>query len=298
MPSTSVLPSFDGLRVLSFESRRASEVASLITTYGGRPLVAPALREVTIDSNVEALSFANRLVNGDFDVVVLLTGVGTRELLKVAESVQPRDVLVQALSRTRVVARGPKPVAVLRELGVPAWATAAEPNTWRELLSALDERAHEQPLTGTRIALQEYGVSNEELIEALESRGAVVTRVPVYRWALPEDAGPLKVAIADAARGEVDVVIFTTGVQVVHVWQLAREMGLDEPLRKELGSTLLASIGPSTSEEMRRYGLTVDVEAAHPKFGSLIRELAEHSAELLRVKRAQASATRDPAASR
>jgi uroporphyrinogen-III synthase len=289
-------PSFNGLRVLSFESRRAQEIASLITTYGGVPLVAPALREVALESNAPALAFADRLLRQEFDITVFLTGVGTRELLRAAESVHPREALIQALSRTRVVARGPKPLAVLRELGVPVWATAAEPNTWRELLAALDQKTGEQSLQGARIAVQEYGVVNEELVEGLERRGASVTRVPVYRWALPDDVGPLKAAIAAAAHGDIDIVVFTTGVQLVHVSQLAREMGVDEALRLELGRALVASIGPTTSEEIRRQGLPVDFEAAHPKFGSLVRELAEGACDLLRAKRARAG-SHDPSAS-
>ena len=34
--------SFEGLRVLSLESRRANEMVKLIRTYGGEPFVVPA----------------------------------------------------------------------------------------------------------------------------------------------------------------------------------------------------------------------------------------------------------------
>src|SRR6185295_3287953 len=133
------------------------------------------------------------------------------------------DAFTQALGRTRVVVRGPKPLAVLREIGVPVWVAAPEPNTWRELLGALDAKAAEQPLKGARVAVQEYGVSNVELLDALRERGAQVMRVPVYQWALPEDVGPLQAAVAALARGDIDVALFTTSMQVVHLWQIARD---------------------------------------------------------------------------
>lgn len=285
MSTPQATPSFDGLRVLSFESRRANEVAALITTYGGEPLLAPALREVPLESNAEALDFAARLVRDEFDVTIFLTGVGARELMAVAERLHPRDELIAALSRTKVVVRGPKPLAVLRDLNVPVWTMAPEPNTWRELLAAIEAKSAERPLRGARVAVQEYGVSNRELIDALEERGAALTRVPVYRWALPDDLGPLKAAVLLMARGEIDVVVFTTGVQLVHVWQIVTEMQLEAAVRRELARAVVASIGPTTSDELRRHGLSVDLEAAHPKFGSLIRELAEQSAALLRAKR-------------
>jgi len=270
---------------LSFESRRANEVETLIRTYGGLASVVPALREVALESNVPALDFVTRLMQDEFDITIFLTGVGTRELFTIAQQAHSRDAVIAALSRTKVVVRGPKPLAVLRELRVPVWAIAAEPNTWRELLAAIEAKSAERPIRGARVAVQEYGVSNEEMMNALRDAGAIVTPVPVYRWALPEDVGPLKAAIAATARGEIDVVIFTTGVQLVHVWRIAQEIHIEDELRRELSRAVIASIGPTTSEELRRHGLSVDFEASHPKFGSLIRELAERSAGLLRAKR-------------
>ena len=106
---------FVGLRVLALESRRAQELAKLISNYGGEPVVAPAMREVPLDSNTEALSFAEALLAGQFDMVIFLTGVGTRAVLGVAEAKHPREALIATLRRVKVVPRGPKPIAVLRE---------------------------------------------------------------------------------------------------------------------------------------------------------------------------------------
>ena len=285
MPSPPATPSFDGLRVLSFESRRAAEIATLIGTYGGTAVVAPALREVPLESNPEVLDFAARLLRGEFDLTIFLTGVGTRELMRAAQQTHPRDALIAALAATKVVARGPKPLAVLRDLQVPVWVAAPEPNTWRELLAAIDARSAEQPLAGAHVAVQEYGVSNVELLDALRQRGATVMRVPVYRWELPEDVTPLKTAVTATTRNEIDVVLFTTSVQVVHLWVIAREMGLDGELQRALSRTVIASIGPTTSDELRRHGLTPAFEASHPKIGFLVREAAERSADLLRARR-------------
>lgn len=278
-------PSFHSLRVLTFESRRATEMAALIGTYGGRAMTAPAVREVPLDSNPEALDFAARLLRGELDLIVLLTGVGTRALLTVADRAYPRADIVAALARTKIVARGPKPMAVLRELQVPAWVIVPEPNTWRELLAAIDEKTGAASLRGWRVAVQEYGVSNPELLNGLEGRGAQVTRVPVYRWALPDDVGPLRDAVTALARGEVDVVMFTTAVQIAHVLQVATDMRLDDQVRSGLGRTVVASIGPSTSGELRRRGLAPDLEPTHPKMGVLVREVAERAAALLTAKR-------------
>jgi uroporphyrinogen-III synthase len=251
-------------------------------------MVAPSMREVPLESNKEALTFAARLLAGEFDMVVFLTGVGTRALLGVVEKVHDRGEYIAALQRVRVVARGPKPVAALREIGITPAITAPEPNTWHELLRALDDAGKASPergLQGARVAVQEYGVSNPELLAGLSERGAQVTRVPVYQWALPHDLAPLRAAISAIAEGTVDVVLFTTAVQAVHLFQVAGEMKLEESVRNGLNRAIVASIGPTTSEELERRGIRADLEPSHPKMGYLVKETSEQATELLGRKR-------------
>jgi uroporphyrinogen-III synthase len=135
------------------------------------------------------------------------------------------------------------------------------------------------------VAVQEYGVSNQEFLEGLEARGARVTSVPVYRWALPEDLEPLRAAVRSVVAGSIDVAIVTTAMQVVHLFQVAETMQQAEVLREGLGRVVVASIGPTTSEELRQQRLAIDLEASHPKMGALVREAAEHATDLLRTKR-------------
>ena len=273
---------------MALESRRAPELAKLITTYGGQPIVAPAMREVPLESNKEALAFAAALLAGEVDMVIFLTGVGARALLSVVETAYKREEYVAALQRVRVVPRGPKPVAVLRELGVTPAITVPEPNTWRELLLALDDAGAskvELRLRGARVAVQEYGVSNPELLSGLRERGATVTRVPVYQWALPADCAPLQAAVKALAEGEIGAVLFTTSVQVANLFQIAAEMKLEELMRLGLSRTIVASIGPTTSEGLQRRGIRADLEPSHPKMGYLVKEASEQAGELLRRKR-------------
>jgi len=276
------------MRVLALESRRAAELSKLISTYGGEPVVAPSMREVPLESNTEALAFAKKLFAREFDAVIFLTGVGSRALLAVVETAHKREDYVAALQRVKVVARGPKPVAALREIGITPALVVPEPNTWRELLRALDESSNSPAgirLRGARVAVQEYGVSNPELIAGLNERGAHVTRVPVYQWALPEDLAPLRAAVRALADGKIDVVLFTTGVQAVHLFQVAAEMNLEEAVRSGLQRALVAAIGPTTSEELLRRGITRDLEPSHPKMGFLVKEAAERAAALVQWKR-------------
>jgi uroporphyrinogen-III synthase len=279
---------FAGLRVLSLESRRATEMAKLIETYGGAAIVAPSMREVPLETNTEAQDFTRKLLAGEFDAVILLTGVGTRALTRVAETVCPREEFVAALKKIPVVARGPKPVAALKELGIAPVVVAPEPNTWRELLAALDQNSGTMPLNAKRIALQEYGAPNVELIAGLAQRGANVTQVPVYEWALPEDVQPLRNAVIALTNAKVDVTLFTTSIQVIHLLKIAAELGKEKETVAAFQKILVGSIGPVTSEELRAHGIAIDMEPSHPKMGFLVNEVAQRSAELLAKKRAAA----------
>ncbi len=284
---------FAGLRVLSLESRRAQEMAKLIEKHGGRPLVAPSMREVPLESNTRALEFAALLMDGRVDMAVFLTGVGTRALTRVIETAYPRQQFVDALKRVAVVARGPKPAAALREMEVPVSLLVPEPNTWRELLRTLDEKTEagdQLGLRGRRVAVQEYGVSNPELLAGLEQRGASVMSVPVYEWTLPEDTARLRAAVTALAQGEIDVAMFTSSAQVQHLLKVASDMGRREQVLRAFGKVLVASIGPVTSEELARHGIGADLEPSHPKMGFLVKETAERSGALVQAKRDRASA--------
>ena len=282
MPS----PGFAGLRVLSFESRRSKEMAQLIVNHGGQAIVAPSTREVPEGPNPDELKFASLLLEGKFGAVIFLTGVGTRHLAQAIESVCLRDQFVAALSRTKVVARGPKPVAVLREFGVPVTLAVPEPNTWHEILKALDEHQQQVPLKGQLVAVQEYGIPTPDLYAGLKQRGAEVFPIHVYKWEPPEDTRPLRSAIAALGRGEIDVAMFTSSVQIHHLFQFAEQMNLREQVVRGLNSCIVASIGPTTSGTLREHGIAVDLEPSHPKMGLLVKETAERSAELLRRKKA------------
>jgi uroporphyrinogen-III synthase len=276
--------SFKGLRVLSLESRRAKEVEKLIRTYGGEAIVVPAMREVGLESNEETLTFATSVLRGEFDLVVFLTGVGVRAMLEIVQACFDREEFLEALRKVKIAARGAKPTTALRELRVPVHAISEEPSTWRELMRAINETFGES-LAGMKVAVQEYGASNPEFLAELSSRCDSLSKVPVYQWALPEDLQPLRECVLGLMNGQIDVVLFMTAVQVIHLFQVAEQMGAADQLRESLHSAVVLSIGPTTSEELTHYGIEPDFEPSRPKMGFLVNEAAQYAARLLEEKR-------------
>lgn len=261
------------IRVCSFESRRGEEMRGLIERAGGEATIAPSMKEVPLGENSPVFAILDRVLAGDFEVFIFLTGVGARALLEAAGTrIAIKDV-VAAINQTCVIIRGPKPVPVLKEAGIRIDIRAPEPNTWREILQAIDNAGLD--VAGKRIALQEYGAPSPDLVAALEARGAAVETVTVYRWSLPDDTGPLERAIDRTIAGEFDGILFTSAQQAHHVLQVADSRGLKQAWLDAACRCVVGSIGPTASETLIQLGLPPDLEPEHGKMGHLVRHFFE-----------------------
>ncbi len=275
--------SLAGLQVISFESRLQSEAAGLVEKHGGKVISAPALKEVPLVELPEAKAFFEALFSDALDALVLLTGVGTTLLIRTALKQRPRAEVLAQLGKMTLICRGPKPTAALKPFGLRAAVNVPEPSTWRELLAALDR---EHALSGRRVCVQEYGSRNEELLTGLEQRGALVSAIKLYEYALPDDTGPLKAATLRIVRGQAHVALFTSSLQIEHLLQVAHEIGLAPAVRRSLNRELVvASVGPITSEALARHGVTPDIVPGHPKLGHLVLAVARRAPALLAEKR-------------
>lgn len=266
----------EGLRVLSLESRRAKDMETLIIREGGAPFVAPSVKERAVDDDATALRFIDDLEADRFDLLICMTGVGLAFLRDTLVKHMPEERIGAALRRVTTVSRGPKPVGVLRGLSVPVHVMIPEPNTWREIVAAIAQRQER------RIAIQEYGRPNTELNAELEALGAQVTPIALYRWELPEDLRPLEEAVRRLVAGRIDVVLFTSSIQLDHLMEIARRMGLEERVSQALASrTAIGSIGPVMTDYLTARGLPPDIVPRHPKMWALVRAASEEAASVL-----------------
>jgi len=270
---------FAGLRVLSLESRRGELMEELIRRHGGVPFVAPSVKEIPFEQHEEAYQWAERLFAGDFDLIVLMTGTGLTFLRDVLAERYPLERFASALRRLTILSRGPKPVAVLHEMGVTAKIMVPEPNTWREIVPVLAARPER------RITIQEYGRANPEFISALSKLGADVSGIAIYRWTLPDEIAPLREAVRRIAARECDVVLFTTSIQLTHLLEVAAEMGSADEVRHALKADLvIGSVGPVMNSTLAECGLTPDIVPMHPKMAVLVRTAAELASPLVSRK--------------
>jgi len=272
--------SFAGLRVLSLESRRADAMEQLIRRHEGRPFVAPSVREIPFDQHEEVYRWAERLFAHEFDLLVLMTGAGLAFLRDILAEKYPVEALADALRQVTIVSRGPKPAAVLSEMGVSARILIPEPNTWREIVPVVAARPERH------ISVQEYGRANPQFISAIEALGADVSPISIYRWALPKDMAPLEEAVRRIAKRQCEVVLFTTSIQLTHLFEVAERMGCAAEVHRSLSDDMvIGSVGPVMDAALADCGIMPDVVPQHPKMAVLVRAAAEQASAILIRKR-------------
>jgi uroporphyrinogen decarboxylase len=277
MPVETSKKKFQGLRVGALESRLKAEMERLISNMGGVPFVAPSMKEVPVEEHAEVFKFWNFLDQGKIDLLILFTGVGTKTLVQILSSKIPQEKIIEKLKTVPLLVRGPKPLRVLSEFGLKPAITVSEPNTWREILKILDEKMN---LNGLNVAVQEYGESNRIFLAELVERGATLIPVSIYKAVLPDDLSPLNELINRIINKELDVLLFTNSTQVEHLVHVARLRGMAKELRSAVNDRVVASVGPTCTESLQKFGFHVDIEPERPMMGALVTQAAEESFEL------------------
>ena len=249
-------------------------MAELIRRHGGEPLVAPSMREVPLTeyrgrySTICAVS-----PQGKSTWSIFMTGVGLRTLRRPSRRMVDVSALRRRCSaRTLGCARAEAGGGVARAGAACRRGGAGAQHLARDL-AHLDAQL---PVAGRRVAVQEYGVSNQRFLHELAVRGARVCAIGIYRWELPADLEPLRAAVDMLCRGEIAVVLFTSATQVHHLFSIAADRRA--PLQQAFAAVTVASIGPVCSAALRDHGVHVDLQPAHPKMGQLVAEAARYSA--------------------
>jgi uroporphyrinogen-III synthase len=257
--------------VALLESRKSSEIAVLVHRLGGVAVTAPTVREVPRLDDVGV--FMDGLSSHRFGVTIFLTGVGVAALLDEANRRGQYATVLEALGRTTIACRGPKPLAVMKRHGLTARITTAKPHTTHELLEAMAA----VDLNGMGVLLVHYGERNDELSEALRSRGARLDEVCPYEWALPVDTSPIIAVVQDAIAGRLDAMLFTSQVQCRHLFQVAGSRGLTDALTASLNrDVVIGAVGPVCAEALRQFGVTPDVMPDAPNMVALIAALGDY----------------------
>jgi uroporphyrinogen-III synthase len=253
----------NGYRILILETREEAQFSRLLTEQGADVLQCPmfTIHDAPDPAPIEA--WIGRFIARPCDDMVLMTGEGLRRLMKVVRRIGVEPQFIAALGNARKFTRGPKPGKALREIGLEQQVTTEKPTSEGivEMLSHVD-------LRGRRVGLQLYpDKDHSTLIGAITAQGAseVDTVLPYAYDAQAADTN-IVTAIEEMAEGRIDAIALTNLGQVRRLVEVARARGCENRLRKGLGQTPIASVGPAVSDELKAQGLRTDIYPADEAF--------------------------------
>jgi uroporphyrinogen-III synthase len=251
--------------------RRAGEQTELLERRGATVVHAPTIRTHPLADEGELAASTLKALEGPLDIAVLLTALGARGWIEAAESLGLADQLTTALRGCELYVRGAKAQGAASTLGLPVtWAAPTSSSEVRDRLLARGVR-------GLRIAVQLDGAGNEPMLADLEAAGATVIGVPVYRWTMPEDTTPAVRLVRAVVDQRVDAVTFTTRTALTHLFALAEDDGMRDPLLAAFNrSTRAVCIGPICAATARELGVESVIQPARARLGSMVYEFARH----------------------
>jgi len=283
-----------GLTVAVTGSRRASELAQLITNIGGVPYVAPTVGiDVQEDLDLQTEGLVHKIAGGEFDYAVFMTGPGVYRLMSTAERLGVEHQVVEVLNRTYVIARSQKPQKVLEKYRIRVTLVPSD-NTSEGIAAAMVKF----DLLGKSVAILWHGDSHAMLREALEQGGATVFEAMAYTYSLelgergaevlsalgfkslPPDERRILDLIHDLDKGLIHIITFTSPPSAKNLFRFAEAHELDDDLRRALREeVIVVSVGPPTRRAIEENGVSVDVMPDVYKLGPMMRATVDYLAQ-------------------
>jgi uroporphyrinogen-III synthase len=283
----------DGLTIAITASRRASELAHIIKSFGGRPYLAPT---IGIEADLknprkDVLKFLSKLTADEVDYIVFMTGPGIFSLFSIAQRLGLEEKLIHSLSKVTIFARSLKPATALKKYGIKV-SMIPEENTARGVSRLLLTKG----VIGKRIAILWHGDYPKQLKEELYKAGAEsVIEASTYRYSInlkEEGASILKsmgydyVApnkkkvirlIHDIIAGKIDSITFTSPPSVHDLIKMAQANQIFHALKESLNAdVIVVAVGPSTKNALEENGINVHVMPQVSKMGPMVKALDEY----------------------
>jgi uroporphyrinogen-III synthase len=256
------------------EHRYTKEFASLFERLGAQVYACPLLEEKPVENRDELRNFIRNAVSAGLDMMIFFTGVGAKFLFAEADALNAKADFLRTLENAKIVARGPKPIAALRQLGLRIDIIPQIPTT-EGIIDALQTI----DVQGLRIGVQLYGTPNPHVVSALETRGGLVVPVQVYAYGAIADPEAVRAFIQNIVSGGIQVIAFTSAPQVRMLFQMASQTGLSSDLENCLkGPVVVASVGEVTSSALEEHGIMPTILPKQPKMASLAQAVAEYFA--------------------
>jgi uroporphyrinogen III methyltransferase/synthase len=249
-----------GKRIAITRSREQAGVLREQLMALGARVIEIATTEVRDPASWEPLDSAIRRLE-EFDYLLVTSANGARNFLRRLEACgrQVRD-----LRGLIIGAIGPATAAEFAKSGAKVAVTPRQ-YVAEGLLEALGDR----DLHGKAFLIPRAKVARDVVPRLLREKGGRVEVVEAYETVVPQlPVGELQRLFTPSP----DAVTFTSSSTATNFAKLVGENNVSELLR----GVAIASIGPITSETIRRLGLTVTIEAKESTMPGLVRAIEGH----------------------
>ncbi len=262
----------EGKTIAIVEQRMTAELARMLERLGASVHLCPMIRPEFDPDPEKVRELAGLTIDGKIDLIVFQTGIGARALLEAVEKAGLGSEFAAALNRITVMARGPKPVAVLRRAGIKIDLVPDEPTS-----HGIVEKLRGQELKGKRVAVQLYGDPNEYLRGELEAMGAEVLEIVLYRYIRVADDAQIADLVSALESGRAGVIAFTSSPQVHALFEAAAALGLAQRLRAAMrDKAVVVAVGPVTFRALRESGIDPQILSPGHTMAAMVSALADY----------------------
>lgn len=243
------------------------ETEEFIRGMGWNPFIVHTI-ELKPYSSSEILDHVKQVIpSGPVDWLVFMSSRGVELLFETLRS--SGNLSTSILGQCRVAAVGPRTRDELVRQGVE---NIVMPDRYSsEGISEL--------LTGTsleygRVALVRSSEASTELADILETRGAKVQTIKLYRSLPPSDRASVLRFLVDLKKKDLTAVLFTSAVSARNLFKMAEGIMPQSELVELLESCLVGAIGPVTQRRLQELGLNPIVPSRY-LIGEAIKLLIE-----------------------
>lgn len=211
--------------------------------------------------------FFEHITKKESDYVIFTSANGLDFTLQKIPYVM-RDMFIEALNRTNVIAIGPTTKKALEDKGITVMGMPGVYSS-KGLVEYLSK-----DVRGKNVDMARSVFGSTLLTEGLTRCGANVLETKVYSLFKP-DGEEQKDLIRYALEGKITAFAFTSSMMVHNFFEVAREMEATDEILKVLNESIVAAIGLPTAETLRSYKVNVSVIPDEYTFEEILRKIKD-----------------------
>jgi len=240
----------------------ASEFITLAEQSKAIPITLPTIELVSKGEKIVD-EFLNSVEQYNPDYSVFLSSKAVKLLFDTAKNIKKFDKLQLAVANTIVMSVGPKTTATLETYGIKV---NHEPENHSSI--GVGEKFSQINAVGKKVIIPRSGASNSFLKDLLNKIGIDVVEIHLYDVCAFRDTTQWNGFRELFSQNKIDGVIFTSASSVRGFFEIMHKDYEKPILLENLSKLSLVSIGPFTSEELKKFDVSYIVSKIHTVAGA------------------------------